>query len=142
VGKILLLRYECCQNVDFDRFGNLTVGNVEVDKITQVRDRVARWFTIEPKIPIWVNFGRPWIRKCLNTYFMAIRNILHKFGIFYEHLVHFSCFGITCHEKSGNTGSRTTRLNFSNLLLQAGNLHWTRPGLPDGFFSNQKSQYG
>jgi hypothetical protein len=33
---------------------------------------------------------------------MAIGNILQTFGIFYGHLVHFSGFGITYQEKSGN----------------------------------------
>jgi hypothetical protein len=35
-------------------------------------------------------------------YFMAIWSILWRFGIFYHHLVHFSGFGITNQEKSGN----------------------------------------
>jgi hypothetical protein len=26
--------------------------------------RVARWFILKPKIPIWVNFGEPKIGKC------------------------------------------------------------------------------
>jgi hypothetical protein len=25
--------------------------------------RVARWYIFKPKIPIWVNFGGPWIGK-------------------------------------------------------------------------------
>jgi thiol-disulfide isomerase/thioredoxin len=30
----------------------------------QVLIRVARWFILKPKVPIWVNFGGPWIGKC------------------------------------------------------------------------------
>jgi hypothetical protein len=26
--------------------------------------RVARWFILRPKIPIWVHFGGPWNGKC------------------------------------------------------------------------------
>jgi hypothetical protein len=29
----------------------------------RIHARVARWFIFEPKIPIWVNFGGPWIGK-------------------------------------------------------------------------------
>jgi hypothetical protein len=43
--------------------------------------RVARWFIFKPKIPIWVNFGGPYIGKCLY--------ILWPFGIFYGHLGYF-----------------------------------------------------
>jgi hypothetical protein len=35
-------------------------------------------------------------------YYMAIWNILWTFGVFYNHLVHFSGFGIVYQEKSGN----------------------------------------
>jgi hypothetical protein len=38
--------------------------------------RVARWFIFKPKIPIWVNFGGPYIDG----------KILWPFGIFYGHL--------------------------------------------------------
>jgi hypothetical protein len=51
--------------------------------------RVATWFVFRPKIPIWVNFGGPWIGKCWD--------ILCSFGIFYGHLVYFFaiyyCYG-------------------------------------------------
>jgi hypothetical protein len=36
------------------------------------------------------------------VYFMATWNILWRFGIFYDHLVHFSSFGFMYQEKSGN----------------------------------------
>jgi hypothetical protein len=50
--------------------------------------RVARWFIFKPKIPIWVNFGGPWI---------GIFYILWQFGIFYGHLGHFGfIWGILC----------------------------------------------
>jgi hypothetical protein len=63
--------------------------------------RVARWFTFKSKIPIWVNFGGPWIGKC--WYIFAVWNILRTFGIFYDRLVHFvlisAGFGIMHQEK-------------------------------------------
>jgi hypothetical protein len=43
--------------------------------------RVARWFILIPKIPIWVNFGGPWNGKCWYVFW--------PFGIFYGHLVQF-----------------------------------------------------
>jgi hypothetical protein len=59
--------------------------------------RVARWFIFKPKIPIWVNFGGPWIEKCWNIYghweyLMDIRGILWPFVTFFVHLVHFYRF--------------------------------------------------
>jgi hypothetical protein len=41
--------------------------------------RVARWFNLKPKIPLWVYFGGPWNAKW--------RYILRLFGILYERLV-------------------------------------------------------
>jgi hypothetical protein len=41
--------------------------------------RVARWFIFEPKIPIWINFGRSWNEKCWH--------ISWPFRIVYGHLV-------------------------------------------------------
>jgi hypothetical protein len=83
--------------------------------------RVARRFIFKPKIPIWVNFGGPYIGKCIYIlwpfgifyrhleYFTDIWNILQTFGIFYDLFVHlvfiwymFSGFGIMYQEKSGN----------------------------------------
>jgi hypothetical protein len=49
--------------------------------------RVARWFVFKPNIPIWVNFGGPYIGKLLYIY--CHLNILWIFGVFYDHLVHF-----------------------------------------------------
>jgi hypothetical protein len=52
------------------------------------------WFVFKPKIPIWVNFGGPYIGKCLYIllslgifygdlgYFMTFWNILYSFGTF------------------------------------------------------------
>jgi hypothetical protein len=51
--------------------------------------RVARWFIFKPKIPIWVNFGGPYIDGKMLIYFMAVGNILWPFGIFNYPLVHF-----------------------------------------------------
>jgi hypothetical protein len=36
------------------------------------------------KIPIWVNFGRPYVDGKMLIYFMAFWNILRTFGIFYD----------------------------------------------------------
>jgi hypothetical protein len=49
--------------------------------IALAADRVARWFVFKPKIPIWENFGGPWIGKCLH--------ISWPFGIFYGHWGYF-----------------------------------------------------
>jgi hypothetical protein len=57
--------------------------------------RVARWYILKPKIPLWVNFGGPWNGKRLVhihilghlEYITAIWYILCSFGIFYVHLV-------------------------------------------------------
>jgi hypothetical protein len=50
------------------------------------------------------NLGKFWraLGRKMFIYFMAIWNILRTFVIFYDHLVHFSGFGIMYHEKSGN----------------------------------------
>jgi hypothetical protein len=66
-------------------------------KQTRVRSRVARWFVLEPKISIWVNFGASCngnLGKIIDhlVYFTAIANILWSFGIFSGHLVYFSPF--------------------------------------------------
>jgi hypothetical protein len=34
----------------------------------KLANRVARWFIFKPKIPIWVNFERPWKGKCFAFY--------------------------------------------------------------------------
>jgi hypothetical protein len=74
--------------------------------------RVARWFVFKQKIPIWVNFGVPYVDWKRLIYFMTICNISWTFGIFKDHTVHFvfiwyifSDFGIMYQEKSGNPGS-------------------------------------
>jgi hypothetical protein len=41
------------------------------------------------KFPIWVHFGGPYLDWKMFLYFMATWNILWRFGIFYDHLVHF-----------------------------------------------------
>jgi hypothetical protein len=51
-----------------------------------VQSRVARWFIFKAKIPIWVNFGGPYVDWKMFIYFMDIWNILWTFGIFYGHL--------------------------------------------------------
>jgi hypothetical protein len=64
------------------------------------RARVARWFIFKPKIPIWVNFGVPWIGKCWYIlwqsvlfyghlgYSMTIWSILCLFGSFFRFVYH------------------------------------------------------
>jgi hypothetical protein len=47
----------------------------------RVRNRVARWHILKPKIPVWVNFGGSRNERCLS--------ILLPFGLFYGHLVCF-----------------------------------------------------
>jgi hypothetical protein len=36
--------------------------------------RVARWFLLKPKIPIWVNFGGTYLGGKMLIYFMDIWN--------------------------------------------------------------------
>jgi hypothetical protein len=48
---------------------------------TRERGRVARWFILRPKIPIWVYFGGPWNGKCWY--------ILRSFDIIYDNLVKY-----------------------------------------------------
>jgi hypothetical protein len=50
---------------------------------TIAQRRIARWFLLRPKLPIWVYFGGPWNGK----YFMSIWNILQLWDIFNGHLV-------------------------------------------------------
>jgi hypothetical protein len=38
----------------------------------EFRARVARWFVSKPKIPIWVNFGGPYIEWKMLVYFVII----------------------------------------------------------------------
>jgi hypothetical protein len=57
--------------------------------------RVARWFVLKPKIPIWVNFGEALDWKML-IYLMDIWNILQTFGIFYRHLEYFMTLRTFC----------------------------------------------
>jgi hypothetical protein len=43
---------------------------------TYIQTSVARRFIFRPKIPIWVNFGRPYIDGKMLIYFMAIWNMV------------------------------------------------------------------
>jgi hypothetical protein len=85
---------------------------VSIRSIDGAPNRVARWFLFKPKIPIWVDFGGPWIEKCWY--------ILQEFGIFYDHSVHFefiwyifSGFGIMYQEKSGIPGTNAESLIYT-----------------------------
>jgi hypothetical protein len=51
--------------------------------------RVARWFIFKPKIIILINFGIPYVDWKELVYFIAIRNILRTFVIFYDNLENF-----------------------------------------------------
>jgi hypothetical protein len=51
--------------------------------------------------------------------FMAIANILWRFGTFYDHLVHFSGFGIMYQEKSGNLVENAQCLNFCSNYIRS-----------------------
>jgi hypothetical protein len=87
---------------------------------------------------------------------MAIWNILLIFEIFYDNLVHFvfmwyifSSFGIMLKEKSGNPGAaqwrqthRTVQFSFPRCRTLCPDYKHPIPGLPDGLFSNKKSQFG
>jgi hypothetical protein len=94
-----------------------------------LQSRVARWFVFKPKIPIWVNFGAPYIGKCLYISW-PFWNILRTWWIFYYgNLLHlvliwciFSGFGILYREKSGNPASKFLSTSCSrnrNALVQA-----------------------
>jgi hypothetical protein len=89
-------------------FGILSVLSTQ-EPVHRNSCRVARWFVFKPKIPILVNFGRPWSE---NFWY-----ILWSFGLFHIHLVYFMyvllvCFaiiwnifpqfGMLHREKSGN----------------------------------------
>jgi hypothetical protein len=54
--------------------------------------RVARWYVFKPKIPIWLNFGRPWNGKCWH--------ILWPFGNLVALWYIFPRLGKLCREKS------------------------------------------
>jgi hypothetical protein len=56
--------------------------------VTWLPGRVARWFVFKPKIPNLGKFCGALDWKMF-IYVMAIWNILWRFGIFYDHLVHF-----------------------------------------------------
>jgi hypothetical protein len=77
-------------------------ANENVDgKHMTLPTRVARWFVLKPKFPIWEKIWRILQGEIL-AYFMTIRNVLRTFGIFCGHLVYFPRFGILYQEKSGN----------------------------------------
>jgi hypothetical protein len=63
--------------------------------------RVARWFSFEPNIPIWLNFAVPCEGKML-VHLICIWNILLQFGNLVVSWYIFPPFGILYQEKSGN----------------------------------------
>jgi hypothetical protein len=112
------------------------------------------------------NLGKFWrvlVRKML-LYFMAICNIICPFGIFYDHLVHIVFIWyifpvlVPCTKKSLATLvslGKVRRQNYDDEVdsticycsqknplggKSSGKGEWA-PGLPDGIFSNQKSQF-
>jgi hypothetical protein len=71
-------------------------------------DQGCQMVSFQTKNP---NLGKLWraLHWRMLIYFMALRNILQTFGIFYDHLVHFGfiwynlfCFGTIYQEKYGN----------------------------------------
>jgi hypothetical protein len=54
---------------------------INIKEISIVSARVARWYFLKTKIPIWVNFGGPWNRKGWN--------ILWPYGTYYGRMVNF-----------------------------------------------------
>jgi hypothetical protein len=85
--------------------------------------RVARWFVFKPKIPIWVHFGGPQIRKGLYIlwpfgifygdlgYYMTIWYILYSFGTFLPVLVSCSNKNLASPKPSSATFVRNTFLS-------------------------------
>jgi hypothetical protein len=74
-------------------------------------------FIFKQKIPIWVNFGGPYIDWKMLKYFMAVWNILQTFGIFYDHLVNivfiwysFILVLVSCTKKNLATPTKTATL--------------------------------
>jgi hypothetical protein len=73
--------------------------------LNEMGSRVARWFIIKPKIPVWVFFGGPKIGKSLYIPWQ-FSNILRTLGIFYDRLVHFEfiwcifSFLVSCAKKN------------------------------------------
>jgi hypothetical protein len=41
----------------------IDISGTAVSAVTVSGHRVARWYIVKPKIPIWVNVGGPWIGK-------------------------------------------------------------------------------
>jgi hypothetical protein len=80
-----------------NKFFNVSLGITNYNFESGLPDGLIK----NKKIPIWVNFRRALDLKMFR-YFVAIWNILWRFGIFYDHLVHFPGFGIMYQEKSGN----------------------------------------
>jgi hypothetical protein len=78
--------------------------------------RVARWYIVKPKIPIWVNLGGPWNGKvwCILRPFWIYQ--LQPVGTFYDHLEMQWQLGIIFPvlvlsvEKSGNPDAATRDL--------------------------------
>jgi hypothetical protein len=69
--------------------------------------RLARWYIFKPKIPMWVNFGGPYNKKCWYILW-SIGIFCRPFGIFWPFgsivviWYIFPHFGILYQEKSGN----------------------------------------
>jgi hypothetical protein len=63
--------------------------------LTLLCGRVARWYIFKPKIPIWVNFGGPYVEwkmlaswPCgILTYVIIIWYLLRSFGIYFPCLL-------------------------------------------------------
>jgi hypothetical protein len=85
-----------------------------------LRDRVARWFFQTQNPPKLGKFCRVLDWKMF-IYFMAILNILWSFGIFYDHSVRFSGFGIMYQEKSGNPSHGSSLQNSISAKVLFGN---------------------
>jgi hypothetical protein len=102
--------------------------------------RVARWHIFGPKIPIWVNLEG----FCSRRFW----SILRPFDIFCGRFAYFMVIwyifcrlGIFCNAKSGNP-EVDVRNDKTLVEVEAMALRCIRPGLPDGLFSNPKSQFG
>jgi hypothetical protein len=110
IGHLFLLTVDCGNK---EKEKDLVQLFADKNFSLRVQSRAARWFSFNPKIPIWVKSWRPLDRKML-SYFMTLWNILRPFGITYWYcLWSFGTFFpvLVCldQEKSGNPGPERER---------------------------------
>jgi hypothetical protein len=107
----LLRVVQCCATMcDVKRPGILQIGLFLILERHLTTAQGCQMVCFQTKNPNLGKFCRALDWQML-IYFMAIRNILWRLDIFYDHLetfcihlVHFSGYGIMYQEKSGNPG--------------------------------------